>query len=167
MNTRKLPYMIFRKYLSLIAFLFFIFGCANPNNPGDTLGLSKKLKGKWIAKAWTGELHEEWKIGEDGWLIQEGHYVENGDTSYSARTKIELIDQSIILFSVIKNSTPKIFEAKEFSTDGFTVENTEYRNPFQVEYRFIDSENYERIITGYEQDSLVSTLFQFKKAHQK
>ena len=151
-----------RKFLLLLCTAFLI-SCQKSEIVKDRLSISQNLEGKWIAPAWTGELHEEWKVGEDGWMLQQGHYIENGDTSFSANTKIEVVKDELILFSVIKNSNPKIFKGSSIQPQGFVVRNEEYKNPFQVEYRFIDGQNYQRTITGFEQDSLVSTVFNFNK----
>ena len=85
------------------------------------------------------------------------------DTSYSASTRIEKINNDIILFSVIKNANPKIFKAISSSDKKIVFENTDYKNPFRVIYEFIDSATYKRTIEGYENDSLVVYEFNFRK----
>jgi len=150
--------------LSVFTLLVFLaLSCENETNVNDKLNLESKLSGKWIAKAFDGELHETWKLDDDGWMLQKGYYIENVDTSYSAQTKIEKVNKELILFSVIKNSTPKIFQAKEILDNKILFENKDYRNPFEVIYEFIDSNNYRRTIKGLENDSLVSYVFDFKK----
>lgn len=114
-------------------------------------------------KAFDGELHETWKLDSDGWMLQEGYYIESSDTSYSARTRIEKVNNEIILFSVIKNSTPKIFQSKEHNESKMVFENMDYKNPYQVVYEFIDDNNYRRTIKGFESDSLVTYVFDFIK----
>ena len=95
------------KLLTLII-CFLVFSCTTNEKQEDYLNLSSKLSGKWKAIAFDGELHEKWTLTESGEMLQEGHYIENSDTSYSAQTKIEKVANEIILFSVIKNSNPKI-----------------------------------------------------------
>ena len=150
--------------MRIIPFLIFVLlftSCEKENV--DKLKLESKLSGKWIAKAFDGELHEAWQLDKDGWMLQKGYYIEGVDTSYSAQTKIEKVNEQLILFSVIKNSTPKIFQAKERFDNKILFENKDYRNPFEVVYEFIDSGNYRRTIKGMENDSLVTYVFNFKK----
>jgi hypothetical protein len=64
-----------------------ILSCKENTRPKDYLNLETRHSGKWIAKAFDGELHEEWILNNDGWMHQTGFYIENTDTSYSARTK--------------------------------------------------------------------------------
>ncbi len=151
-----------RFFAFFISALLFI-SCKQETKVVDKLNLETKLSGKWIAKAFDGELHETWKLNSDGWMLQEGFYIEEKDTSYSAQTKIEKVNKQLILFSVIKNSTPKIFQAKEYIDNKIVFENKDYKNPYEVVYEFIDTENYRRTIKGFENDSLVTYIFDFKK----
>ena len=140
-----------------------ILSCGGNHKPTDSLNLENKLAGKWVAKAFTGELHEEWNLGKDGWVNQKGHYIEKNDTSYSAVTKIEKVGQDLILFSVIKDSNPKIFKSILVKENEIIFENKDYKNPFEVKYEFISENKYRRTIKGFERDSLVTYEFNFKK----
>ena len=153
------------KSLLLILGVFGILSCVENLPQEDHLNLKDKLGGRWIAKAFSGELHEEWTLENTGWMIQEGYYIENDDTSYSAKTRIEKVGNDIILFSVIKDSNPKIFKAISFRDKEIIFENDDYKNPFQVKYEFLGENTYRRTITGYEQDSLVVHEFNFKKVN--
>lgn len=151
------------KHLSLLLILLLIASCNQDQQPIDILNLQSKLEGKWIASAFDGELHEEWKLAPSGWMEQEGYYIEKGDTSYSAKTQIQKVDDDIILFSVIKDSNPKIFKAIDATDKGFIFKNDDYTNPYEVRYEFLSDSAYRRTITGMEQDSLVVYEFQFQK----
>ena len=151
------------RFYVFIVLVFLVFSCKEETEVIDKLNLEHKLSGKWIAKAFDGELHETWKLDSDGWMLQEGYYIEKIDTSYSARTRIELVNEELILLSVIKNSTPKIFQAIERSDSKIIFENKDYKNPYEVVYEFIDGKNYRRTIKGLENDSLVTYIFNFKK----
>ncbi len=129
----------------------------------DNLDFKSKLSGKWIAKAFDGELHEEWSLNSDGWMQQKGHYIENNDTTYTATSQIQKVGRQIILFSVIKNSNPKIFKSIYREDDKIIFENDDYKNPYQVIYEFISDQEYKRTITGKEKDSIVVYEFHFKK----
>jgi hypothetical protein len=150
-----------------LLFLIFIitFSCNKSNKVEDHLNLESKLSGKWIAKAFNGELHEKWDLNTKGWMQQEGYYIENNDTSYAAKTQIQKVGNDIILFSVIKNSNPKIFQLVNKQENRFTFENKDYKNPYQVTYEFLSSKKYKRIIRGYEKDSLVIYEFNFEKVN--
>lgn len=137
--------------------------CGVNDSVKDHLDLKDRLSGKWNAKAFDGELHEEWTLDQDGWMLQEGHYIEGNDTSYSAKTKIEKIGADVILLSVIRNSNPKIFKAVSIEKNEIIFENTEYKNPYSVKYEFLAKDSYRRTIKGYEKDSLVVYEFNFKK----
>ena len=140
-----------------------MFGCQNQVSYNDELNLENKLSGFWVATAFDGELHENWELGENGWMNQVAHYIEKKDTSYSASTQIQKINNEILLISVIKNSNPKIFKSVENKGDKIVFENTDYQNPSKVIYEFIDDVNYRRTIIGKENDSLVTYEFNFKK----
>ena len=99
------------KKITLLISIFFLFSCSKKTEMKDHLNLNSKLSGKWTAKAFDGELHEEWNLGKDGWMHQDGYYIEKKDTSYAANTQIQKVGNEVILFSVIKNSTPKIFKS--------------------------------------------------------
>lgn len=143
--------------------MLLLVSCKNDAQKVDKLNLRSKLSGNWIAKAFDGELHERWSLGDDGWMLQEGYYIEENDTSYSAQTRIEKVNNELILFSVIKNSTPKIFQATINTNNKIVFENKDYRNPFEVIYEFNDNNNYRRTIKGMENDSLVTFVFDFQK----
>ena len=152
-----------KKTLLFLAFTL-LLSC-NDNTIKDQLGLETKLSGKWIAKAFDGELHEEWKLNENGWMQQEGYYIENKDTSYAAKTQIQKVGSDIILFSVIKDSNPKIFKSISSEENKLTFENDDYKNPYLVKYEFLSTQEYKRTIQGYENDSLVIYEFNFKKVN--
>lgn len=137
--------------------------CQNENVQKDHLMLESKLAGKWKARAFDGELHEEWKLNAQGWMQQQGYYIEGTDTSYAAVTQIEQLNDEIILFSIIRNSSPKIFKSVLTATDKMIFENKDYKNPFEVTYEFISDQKYRRTIKGYENDSLVVYEFDFEK----
>ncbi len=151
------------KLFTLLFFGLLFLSCTSIDRKTDSLNLESKLTGKWIATAFDGELHEEWKLGENGWMEQQGFYIENADTLYSAKTRIEKVENDIILFSIIKNSNPKIFQSIEFSEDKIVFQNKDYKNPFQVTYEFINSKKFKRTIEGFENDSLVIYNFNFEQ----
>jgi len=151
------------KYILLILAGLISVSCNKNLQVEDHLNLRIKLEGKWKANAFDGELHEEWKLGDDGWMQQQGYYIEKSDTSYSAKTRIEKVGEEIILLSVIKNSNPKIFQATTSGENEIIFENNDYKNPFQVTYEFLSAKNYRRTIKGYEKDSLVAYVFDFSK----
>lgn len=124
--------------------------------------LSKRLSGSWTSPAWDGILNETWKKGSDGHMYQQAQYLENGIVLFESESKIEIIGDDIILFSVIKDDNPKIFKATSFSTDSITFENTEYNNPNKVVYDFSHNSNFQRTISGRENDKPTSYTFYFK-----
>ena len=69
------------------------------------------MSGKWKTEAFEGEVHELWELKEDGNMQQKGYYIEDQDTLYSTTTRLQKVENDIILFSIIKNSNPKIFKA--------------------------------------------------------
>ena len=151
------------KVILFLTTITLLFSCKQESMATDHLNLKEKLAGSWTAKAFDGALHENWHLEKTGWMQQQGYYIEKSDTSYSAKTRIEKVGNSVILFSVIKNGNPKIFKAVKVEDDQLIFENKDYKNPFQVHYKFIDENNYQRTITGYENDSLVSYVFEFQK----
>ena len=152
-----------RKAIVLLLFMVLI-SCYHQK---DNLDLKSKLSGKWTAKAFDGELYEEWALNSDGWMHQKGHYIENNDTTYTATSQIQKVGGQIILFSVIKNSNPKIFKSISIDEDKIVFENDDYKNPYQVIYKFISDKEYKRTITGKEKDNVVDYEFHFKKINNK
>lgn len=151
-----------RKTIVLLLFMVLI-SC---HHRKDNLDLKSKLSGKWTAKAFDGELHEEWSLNSDGWMEQKGHYIENNDTTYAATSQIQKVVGEIILFTIIKNSNPKNFKSVSIDEDKIVFENDDYNNPYQVIYKFISDKEYKRTITGKEKDSVVDYEFHFKKNKQ-
>lgn len=123
----------------------------------------KNLVGKWKSPAWTGELSESWRVGEDGWLHQQAYYYEGSDTTYRSQSKIERVGNALILFSVIENSNPKIFKSAMISNDIIVFKNSDYKNPYEVTYVLMGRDDFQRIITGMENDSLVTYTFKFRR----
>lgn len=152
-----------RILISLVLSALILVSCHKAESRKDKLALKAKLEGTWEATAFSGKLHEKWELNTDGWMQQQGYYIEEKDTSYSAKTKIEKIGEDVILFSVIKNSNPRIFKAITISDSKIVFENNDYKNPFRVIYEFSGENTYKRTITGYEKDSLVRYEFRFKK----
>ena len=146
-------------------FLLIFLSCKESPKVTDHLNLESKLTGKWIAEAFDGELHEVWALNDYGWMEQQGYYIANNDTSYAAKTQIQKVGQDVILFSVIRNSNPKIFKSVKFEENEITFHNDDYKNPYEVKYEFLSNENYRRTITGRENDSLVIYEFNFKKSN--
>ncbi len=151
------------KFILITAILFLYLSCQHQLPIKDQLNLQTKLEGKWKAPAFDGELRESWSLDDNGWMHQQGYYIEQNDTMYAAMTKIEKVGNEIILLSVIKNSAPKIFQAIKQNDKELLFENKDYQNPFRVKYEFLDHSNYRRTISGYEQDSLVVYEFNFEK----
>ena len=126
------------KYFIIVYLGLFISStCQNGQNQ-DHLNLKNKLAGKWKTEAFEGELHEEWRLMEDGNMQQKGFYIVKRDTLYSATTRIQKVEDEVILFSLIKNSNPKIFKAIRINEQLIEFENKNYKNPFQVKYEFVD-----------------------------
>lgn len=142
-----------------------LFSCVERSLVKDHLNLENKLSGKWTAKAFDGELHEEWRLNASGWMQQEGFYIENTDTSYAAISQIQKVGDDLILFSVIRDSNPKIFKSIDLEENRIIFKNDDYKNPYQVKYEFLSNQNYKRTITGLENDSLVIYEFDFEKTN--
>ena len=150
-------------YLMTMLIALLLLSCNEENKKKDYLNLNNKLSGSWSAKAFDGKLHEKWTLNDNGWMEQESYYIEQNDTSYSAKSRIEKFNKEVILSSIIKNSNPKIFKAINVEEDKIVFENDDYKNPYKVTYEFISKNSYRRTIMGYERDSLVSYTFNFEK----
>lgn len=147
----------------IFASVFAVVSCINERRFEDPLKLRENLEGSWKAEAFGGVLVEEWKLIEGGIMQQESFLMQDEDTTYMAVSQIEKIGGEIILFSVIKNSTPKIFQSISYENNELLFENKDYRNPFSVLYKFLEENRYQRIITGYEGDSLEIYTFEFHR----
>ena len=149
-------------WLILICALI-VYSCSDRQADPVIDDMAGHLVGSWRTSAWTGTLDETWIKGNDGWLHETAYYYEDADTSYRAHSRIQRVENDLILFSVIQNSTPKIFRATTIHSDSVVFENADYRNPFRVVYYFSEGAGFQRTITGFENDSLVSTTFNFAK----
>ena len=125
--------------------------------------LRNQLKGQWVSEAWSGNLHEAWSVDENGHIVQKATYKVAGEILYTASNKIELVNGELILFSVIKDSTPKIFKATTFTADEVIFENPDYSNPSKVHYKFIDHETFHRTISGVEKRKPTTYTFKFSR----
>ena len=136
-----------------------------PNKKVDEVpDLQKLLLGSWESKAWDGHLSESWSVGKDGYLFQNSKYVENGEVTYAAQSKIEIVGDEVILFSLIEDDMPKIFKATSYSEKHITFENSDYPNPNKVHYEFPKEEGkYNRTISGMEGGKSTSYTFNFSK----
>ena len=150
--------------LAILCILF--FSCKENSSVKDHLNLKSKLSGKWVAKAFDGELHEKWALNTNGWMQQQGYYIEKNDTTYAAKSQIQQVGEDVILFTVIKNSNPKIFKSIKKGANEIIFKNDDYKNPYQVTYEFLSANSYKRTIKGYEKDSLVIYEFNFKKVNE-
>ncbi|MEM8567769.1 MAG: hypothetical protein AAGF85_15010 [Bacteroidota bacterium] len=125
--------------------------------------LSEKLVGTWQSKAWDGMLYETWSISQvDGHLQQEAKYVENGKVSYQAMNKMEVLNNELVLFTVIQGNNPKIFKATTLSSRRVVFENSDYANPNRVEYIF-EADSFRRTIIGIENGKPTSYTFDFSR----
>ena len=149
--------------IRILVLILLVVSCRNDAKVQDHLNLSTKLSGKWTAKAFDGELHEEWTLNKEGWMLQESYYIEENDTTYAAQTQIQKVGEEVILFSVIRNSNPKIFKSTRTEDYIMVFENDDYKNPFQVTYEFLTDTTYRRSIKGYENDSIVKYMFNFNR----
>lgn len=125
--------------------------------------IAEKIKGKWISRAWDGQLVETWNLDENDQLRQHANYRENGSLLYEAISKIERVGQELILFSVIEGNNPKIFKAISESETELIFENTEYGYPNKLVYSFNADGTYHRTISGKENGVEKSYTFEFKR----
>ncbi|MEO0552193.1 MAG: hypothetical protein AAF149_03265 [Bacteroidota bacterium] len=125
--------------------------------------LTKKLRGTWQSKAWGGMLYETWSINQtDGHLEQQAKYIENGKVSYQAMNKIELLNNELVLFTVIEANNPKIFKATTLTRERVVFENSDYSNPNRVEYIF-EAGRFKRTISGIEDGEPTTYTFDFSR----
>lgn len=125
--------------------------------------VKKILAGRWSSKAWDGVLNETWSTAADGHLVQTSKYIENGKVLYEASSKMEAVGSDFILFTIIKNNNPKIFKMVEYGEDEIKFENTDYKNPSVVIYKFVSENEYHRTIIGVENEAPTSYTFEFKR----
>ncbi len=125
--------------------------------------VQKLLTGRWSSKAWDGVLNETWSTGADGHIRQTSRYIENGKVLYEASSKMETVGADFILFTVIKGNNPKIFKMVEYGENEVKFENTDYKNPSVVIYKFVSANEYHRTIIGVENDAPTTYTFEFKR----
>ena len=82
---------------------------------------------------------------------------------YREQSRIGIVDNKLILFTVIENANPKIFQATIVTSDSVVFENSDYKNPTKVVYRFIAINTFHRTISGLEKDHNVSYTFNFTR----
>lgn len=128
--------------------------------------LKAQLVGDWISPAWDGQLLESWSVDRNGHLRQSAQYTEEGEVLYEAVNKIEIVKGEIVLFTVIKDSNPKIFRASSFRDDRIIFENPDYTNPNRVVYAFSENQGFNRTISGTENGKASTYTFKFEKLEQ-
>lgn len=124
--------------------------------------LKAKLIGNWSSSAWAGTLYESWSIDENGHICQRAEYIENKEVLYESVNKIEIVNNEIILFTVIDDNNPKIFKATSYAEENIVFENNDYKNPNKVIYNFKNNE-FERTISGVENGESTSYTFHFSQ----
>ena len=134
-----------------------------PDIEGMYLEMKNNLIGNWKSPAWSGQLNESWSLDKNGHLIQDAQYIENQKVMYEASNKIEIENDEIILFTIIKGSNPKIFKAYSYSKNSITFKNSDYKNPNVVVYTFLSKNEFHRKISGIENDNSTSYTFKFKR----
>ena len=129
----------------------------------DIYSIAKNnLVGNWTSPAWDGQLNESWSIDNNGHLSQSAEYIENQKLLFESGNKMEIANNELILFSVIKGSNPKIFKAISWSKNSITFENSDYKNPNKVTYKFLSNNEFHRTISGMENNELSNYTFKFK-----
>lgn len=123
--------------------------------------LKNKLIGNWSSKAWDGTLHEFWNSDENGHIYQRAEYIENQEVLYKSVNKIEVVNNEIILFTVINDNNPKIFKATSYAENSIVFENGDYKNPSKVVYNFNTKGEFERTISGTENGEPTNYTFHF------
>ena len=131
----------------------------------DIYSMAKNnLIGNWTSPAWEGQLKESWSIDKNGHLTQSAEYIENQKVLFESVNRMEIVYNELILFSVIKGSNPKIFKATSWSKNSITFENSDYKNPNKVIYKFLSNNEFHRSISGMENNNLSNYTFRFKMA---
>lgn len=129
----------------------------------DIYSIAKNnLIGNWTSPAWDGQLNESWSIDKNGHITQSAKYIENQKVLFESRNKMEIVKNDLILFTLIKDSNPKIFKATSWSKDSITFENSDYKNPNKVTYKFLSNSEFHRRISGMENNELTTYTFMFK-----
>ncbi len=125
--------------------------------------MKSHLVGNWTSEAWDGILNESWSIDKNGHLTQTAQYIENEKVLFQSANKVELVNNELILFSVIKNGNPKIFKASSYSSSSVVFENSDYKNPDKLVYTFHSDKRFDRKISGIENGELSNYTFEFKR----
>lgn len=128
--------------------------------------LNQLLTGEWSSPAWNGELIETWRMIDASTFESSAVYLEKKDTLYASTSRIEKVGGKWMLFSVIKDGTPKIFQAVSSSASHILFENPDYDNPRQVRYSFTERNKFNRTITGVEEGQPATYTFNFSLAPQ-
>jgi len=128
--------------------------------------LNQLLTGKWSSPAWNGKLVETWRMINATTFESQAIFLEKGDTLYASNSRIEKVAGKWMLFSVIKDGTPKIFQAVSSSDTHILFENPDYTNPRQVRYAFTERQKFNRTITGEEDGKPSTYTFNFSLVPQ-
>jgi hypothetical protein len=104
---------------------------------------------------------ETWRMIDATTFESQASFLEKGDTIYASTSRIEKVGGKWMLFSVIKDGTPKIFQAVSSSESHILFENPDYTNPSQVRYSFTERNKFNRTITGEENGQPSTYTFNF------
>lgn len=155
--------MLSRKITLLFVLPFLCLDAASANNikVDPFPDLSQLLIGEWSSPAWNGKLIETWRMIDATTFESNTVYLEKKDTLYASTSRIEKVAGKWMLFSVIKDGAPKIFQAVSSSANHILFENSDYTNPRQVRYSFTERNKFNRTIIGEENGQPSTYTFNF------
>jgi hypothetical protein len=152
--------------------VFFLIGMllgfiAKANTPTDPFpDLSKLIVGEWQAEVWDGLMIETWSKIDAAVFEGKVVYLEGRDTVYSSTSRIEKVGGEWMLFNVIQNSSPMIFQATSYAASHLLFENAAYGNTRQIRFDFEEGFRFKRTVIGEIDGKPGNSIFNFEQVPQ-
>ncbi len=141
-----------KSYLSMLIILMLSCGEQDPKSDKTE---RKVVMPVWLAGTWqvsgSEQLFERWEVRSDSLLTGNGFHVEGQDTTFFEFLKIRQFKDSLCYIATVtgqNNGNPVFFRFSQHSDSAFICENQKHDYPQRIEYRRINRNNTQAIISG-------------------
>lgn len=149
--------------LVIFASMLIVYQCSHKKRPFKDTAVSKKipwLEGTWKMKLPEGEVIEIWD-SKGKFLMGESYYIENKDTLFAEKIRIENFFEHTLYVVKPGKGDPVSFTLQEGFGHQLVFANKEHDYPQKIVYTKIDDNTIEAIISGIENGKEHSEKFRY------
>lgn len=157
---------MFRKYFLFIYCLTTLSGCFILQTKSPMTEKFDKLSfmlGEWRDTHHGSGLTEIWKRQNDRQFFGQGLVIQNGDTLFSERTFIEVLEGDIFYRVQIGKRKPVLFKMTFLTDSEVVFENPEHDNPKKIKYKIEPNQILHATTEGEENGKIVTEDFVMAK----